>query len=342
MFQRRRISETDRGRALAWLQEGVGVREIGRRLGVSHSVIQRLRDRFSDTGTTEERARSGRPRSTTRRQDRYLVLSALRERTVTANTLRSQLRVATNSTVSDQTVRNRLKEANLRARRSAVRQVLTRAHRRVRLNWARAHVAWTRQQWATVLFSDESRFTVSFHDGRIRVWRRQGERYQDPTISQRDRHGGGSVMVWGGISRNHKTSLHCVQGSMTGVSYRDSILQPVVLPTLQAMGPQAILQDDNARPHRARVVNDFLRQHQITRMEWPACSPDLNPIEHLWDVVGRRLRGNHPQPVNPAQLFQFLQQEWNAIPQENVRRLTDSMRRRCLACIRANGGHTRY
>ena len=342
MPPRHRLSDTDRGRAIAWLQDGVGLREIGRRLGVHHAIIQRLRDRFNATGSTAERRRTGRPRATSIRQDRFLVLSALRQRTATANNLRGQLRATVNVVISDQTVRNRLREVNLRARRPAVRPVLTPAHRVAHLTWARAHVAWTRQQWARVLFSDESRFTRLFHDGRTRVWRRPGTRFQNANVQERDRYGGGSIMVWGGIGRNYRTALYRVQGNLTGLGYRDNILQPLVLPAMQALGPGAILQDDNARPHRARVVNDFLQQQQVIRMDWPACSPDLNPIEHAWDVLGRRIREHHHSAVNLDQLFQFLQQEWNLIPQLTLRRLMDSMRQRCLACIRARGGHTEY
>jgi len=125
MPPRRRLSDADRGRALGWLQEGVTLREVGNRLGVTHSVIQRLRDRFNNTGSVQEPRRSGRPRLTTRRQDHFVVLSSLRSRTATANTLRGQLRAASNITVSDQTIRNRLHEANLRSRRPAVRPPLT-------------------------------------------------------------------------------------------------------------------------------------------------------------------------------------------------------------------------
>ena len=167
-------------------------------------------------------------------------------------------------------------------------------------------------------------------------------RYQDVTVKERDRYGGGSIMVWGGMALNHRTPLHQVQGNLTGVGCRHNILQPLVLPALQAMGPGAILQDDNARPHGARVVNDLLQQQQVNHMDWPACSPDLNPIEHLWDVLGRRLRANHPPPVDLNQLFRFLEQEWHAIPQMTLRTLTLSMRQRCIACIHAGGGHTRY
>ncbi|KAK7099879.1 hypothetical protein V1264_022923 [Littorina saxatilis] len=92
MPPRRRLSDADRGKAVAWLQEGVAVREVGRRLQVTHSVIQRLRDRFNNTGSVQEPRRAGRSRMTTRREDRYVIVSALRNRTATANTLRGQLR----------------------------------------------------------------------------------------------------------------------------------------------------------------------------------------------------------------------------------------------------------
>jgi transposase len=140
----------------------------------------------------------------------------------------------------------------------------------------------------------------------------------------------------------YRTPLHRVEGNLTGIIYRDDILQRFALPTLQNIGYGAVLQDDNARPHRAHVVNDFLQQQHVTRMDWPAFSPDLNCIEHLWDVLGRSARANHPPVGNLNQLFQNLQQEWQAIPQNTIRRLILSMRHRCLACITARGGHTLY
>ena len=315
---------------------------MSRRLQVSHSVIIRLRDRHVATGSSQERPRSGRPRATTRRQDRHLRLGALRDRATTASTLRGHLRTTTGANVSCSTVRRRLREAGLRSRRPAVRPVLSAVNRTRRLAWARQHVTWTRQQWGRVLFSDESRFTLSFNDGRVRVWRRQGERYADATVREHNRYGGGSVMVWGGMSLGTRTPLLPIDGILNGVRYRDEVLRPVAVPALAALGQGAIFQDDNAPAHRARLVTNFLGQQNVNRMIWPACSPDLNPIEHLWDVLGQRLRSNHAPPATLARLTQILQMEWNAIPQATLQNLVRSMRRRCQACIQARGGHTRY
>lgn len=309
---------------------------------MSLSTIQRLRDRWRNTGNVEEPQRPGRLRITTRAQDRYVVMSCLRDRTASSRALRDQLRAATNVNVSTQTIRNRLHAAGIRSRCPAVKPPLTPAHRGRRRTWAALHRRWTRDQWARVVFSDESRFTLSFNDGRVRVWRRRGERYADVAVRQHDRYGGGSVMVWGGFSLNHRTPLHRVEGRLTGVAYRDTILRPLVLPALQAVGPGAQFQDDNAPCHRAAVVNRFLEEQQVTRMDWPARSPDMNPIEHLWDVLGRRVRAHDPPATTLDDLFHLLQQEWQAVPQDTLRRLVHSMRRRCEACFNVNGGHTRY
>ena len=88
----------------------------------------------------------------------------------------------------------------------------------------------------------------------------------------------------------HHTELVIVDGSLTALLYRDNILEPVVLLFLQQYGQNVIFQQDNARPHAARVVSDFLEQNDVNVLPWPAVSPDLSPIEHVWDEMDRRLR----------------------------------------------------
>ena len=88
---------------------------------------------------------------------------------------------------------------------------------------------------------------------------------------------GGSVMVWGGISLTGKTELVIIEGNLNAVRYRNEILEPVGIPYLQNLGHNSIQQDDNARPHRARIFTEYLQNLGVERMEWPAVSPDLNP-----------------------------------------------------------------
>ena len=126
------------------------------------------------------------------------------------------------------------------------------------------------------------------------------------------------------------------------VRYRNEILEPVAIPYLQNLGPNSILQDDNAHPHRGRIITEYLQNLGVERMEWPAVSPDLNPIEYLWDQLGRAVRARVTNATMLADLRQILVEEWDAIPQQCVTRLVTSMRRRCQAVVAAYGSSTRY
>ena len=101
-------------------------------------------------------------------------------------------------------------------------------------------------------------------------------------------------------------------------------------------------QDDNATPHRARVVLDFLQQGNVTKMEQPPRSPDCNPIEHLWDELGRAISSMDNPPQNLDELHQALLDKWAQIPVQRLQRLVASMPRRLAAIIAARGGNTRY
>ena len=203
--------------------------------------------------------------------------------------------------MSTQTVRRRLHEVGLRSRAAPIRVTLTRNHRQARRAWARDHVNWTVADWTPVLFTDESRFCLDMTDRRRRVWRQRNQRFHFHNVAQHDRYGGGSIMIWGGISMQDKTDLHVFQnGTLTGVRYRDEILHPIVRPYAGAIGPNFILMDDNARPHRAIVVNDYLEAESIERMEWPAKSPDCNPIEHCVGYAWPSREGqNQPASLPP-------------------------------------------
>ncbi|KAK7097174.1 hypothetical protein V1264_004189 [Littorina saxatilis] len=270
MPPRKKLSDLDRGRAIGWLQDGVAARQVAQRLAVAPSVIIRLKQRFHATGRVQERQRSGRPRVTTQREDRFIQRQAIQQRMATANNSRQRLQATTNTVVCGQTIRNRLHNFGLRARRPVRGTTLTANHRAARRAWCTQHVRWQSQQWAKVLFTDESRFCLEPADGRIRVCRRRGEHFAEGAVLERQRFGGGSVMVRGGISTRLRTPLYHVVGNLTGVRYQNEILQTLVVPALQAIGPRAILQDDNAPPHRYAAVNTFIQQARVNRMLWPA------------------------------------------------------------------------
>ena len=246
-----------------------------------------------------------------------------------------------NRRLSNQTVRNRLKTAGLRSRRVIKRPQLTVRHKRERSRWCRERRGWNLRSWRRVHWSDESRFLLHKVDGRIRVWRAPNTRYSPRNIVPTVPHGGGSIMVWGCFSYDCKLDLVTVQGTLTGARYIQEVLDPVVIDN-HRLATTPIFMDDNARPHRARAVMQHLENNGISHIPWPAMSPDLNPIEHVWDQIDRQVRRRTPSPQNLRQLEAAIHEEWRRLPNARLRRLVLGMPRRVLAVHRARGGSTRY
>jgi len=289
------------------LEGGASQRHVARQLGFYQSVVARMWSRYQMHGDVIPRYMGGRQRATTQAQDRFIVVQDRRHRFMNATALQNELQNASGVRVSTQTIRNRLHSVGMRARRPAIRIPLMRNHIQARLQWAQDHITWSLNDWTPVLFTDESRFCVDFTDRRARVWRITNERFAPVCIANHDRYGGGSVMVWAGISIS-----------------------------------DFILMDDNARPHRAMVTNEYLQAETIVRMEWPARSPDLNPIEHVWDMLQVAISARPVKPITIQDLRQALLEEWVRIPQDSIRGLISSIRKRCKSVINANGNHTRY
>ncbi|CDQ81397.1 unnamed protein product [Oncorhynchus mykiss] len=148
-------------------------------------------------------------------------------------------------------------------------------------------------------------------------------------------------MVWGNVSQHNRTELVVIAGNLNTVRYREDILLPHVVPFLQAH-PEMTLQHDNATSHTARSVHDFLQDRNVSVLPWPAKSPDLNPIEHVWDLLDRRVRARAIPPRNVRELADALVEEWGNISQQEQANLVQSMRRRCTAVLNTAGGYTRY
>lgn len=337
------MPEEEKSRAVGRLLAGQTQRQVAYEHNVSQSVIQRLWEKFLQTGAVTRRPQSGRPRSTSEREDRTIVVMAKRQRFESAVALNRDFENASGVHISAQTLRNRLHDANLRARRPVVRPPLTQRHRRNRLAFAQDHVNWRLRHFRHVLFTDESKFCLDFHDGRRRVWRQRNERFSNCCITEHDKFGCGSVVVWAGISFDGRTDLHVfMNGTVNARRYIDEILAPYVIPYAGAIGQEFVLMDDNATAHRARVVNQYLDDQGVERMDWPARSPDINPIEHAWDMLQRRISARQRKPSTRAELAAALVEEWALIPQGDIRNLICSFPTRVREVIRARGGHTRF
>ena len=333
------LSDAQRHEALGMLRANATVSAVARAFNVKRDTIQKLRIRFQASGSVSDTPRSGRPRVTTAVEDNRIRVTHLRDRFQTAS--KTAREWPGRRPISRFTVRRRLKAHGIVARQPARRTRLLQRHRQARLNWARLHRRWLNRQWNTVIFSDESRFLLDRHDGRQKVYRRRNERYLPQCVSAvADKR---SVMVWGAITSTDKSDLVIIDGNLTAQRYINDILHPHLLPFLARHRNNLVFQQDNAPAHRAFATHTFLQQNNVRVMTpWPALSPDLNVIEHLWDKIDKDIRSLRPPPTTIPQLQQSLIDAWNNIPQQYIQRLVQSMRRRCTAVINAGGSYTRY
>ncbi|GFW78760.1 transposable element Tcb2 transposase [Trichonephila clavipes] len=211
MPQQSHLTDSEAWRVVGRLEGGQTQAEVVQAIGVSQSVISRIWNRFLMTGSAGRRSGQGRRRATTPNEDHYLVLTARRHRNMNATLLQQHLRSATGTTVSTQTVRNRLHGVGLYARRPMVCVRLISRHRRDRREWATEHVNWRRNEWSNVLFSGESRFSVHPDNRRIFIWRDRGSRNNPAFVHESVRFGGGGVLVYGGISIDGRTDLYIIR-----------------------------------------------------------------------------------------------------------------------------------
>ncbi|GFX79917.1 DDE_3 domain-containing protein [Trichonephila clavipes] len=159
----------------------------------------------------------------------------------------------------------------------------------------RQHRGWSMDHWTTVLFTDMSHFSLNTNSPRTSIRRKPGIRNLPSNVRQIDNYGGKGLMEWAGIMLDSRSPLHVFErGSVTGVNYRDEVLEIYVHLFKGVCKHEFILMDDNAIPQRALMVDEILEIVDIRRKDRPVRSPDLNPIEHVWDVLGRAIATRKP------------------------------------------------
>lgn len=306
---------------------------ISRVLHVPRTTVRRTIQSYNMRGSVSRQRGSGRPRKTTQRSDRRLIRLARANRFATVPLLAGWW----NEPVSGMTLSRRLRQASFKSYRPPVKPYLSPENIRNRLRWTMRRVLWRLPMFRRVVWSDESRFRLFKNDRRTRVWRLRGERFK-PDLMQHSFHSqGGSVHVWGAFWYGGRSDLQILIENVNGNRYCE-----VIRHFIRSSRPPLnwILQQDNAPAHTSQVVTRYFQEAGIQSLPWPSKSPDLNPIEHVWDYIGRKAVKRFP--ANLFQLRNFLIEEWNRIPQMYLDHLVEGMPRRIGAVVEAHGRNTKY
>ncbi len=224
-------------------------------------------------------------------------------------------------------------------RKRATKPLLNQRQHQKRLTWAVEKKNWTVAQWSKVLFSDESKFCISFGNQGPRVWRKSGEA-QNPCCLKSSVKFPQSVMIWAVMSSAGVGPLCFLKSTVKAAIYQE-ILEHFMLPSADKLYGDAefIFQQDLAPAHTAKGTKSWFNDHGVTVLDWPANSADLNPIENLWGIVKRKMRDTRPN--NADELKATVKETWASIPPQQCHKLITSMPRRIEAVIKAKGAPTK-
>jgi transposase len=183
-----------------------------------------------------------------------------------------------------------------------------------RFHWGKMMYLFQVSFWSNVIFSDESNFDI-VGNRRAFVWRKPDEKFDSSCLRGTVKFGGGSVSVWGAIWRGGKTDLVFYEGRLNAERYIE-LLERHLLPLFVQgilLKNTHVFQEDGAPCHTAKKAQAWGENHGIRVLPWPAQSPDMNPIEHVWDHMDRILRKIDPKPKNCEQVKLALTEIWGRL-----------------------------
>lgn len=340
------ISQAKRNDIIAKISRKESSRKIAKDTGVSRTFVDNLRNKVFPQ---MEKSKGGRPAKLSDAAKRFCVRQITSGGIDNAVQVASSLEPVIKSMVSPQTVRRALKEFGLEAVEKQKKPAIDERTRRARLQFAKKYKDYTVDDWRRVIWSDETKINRFCSDGRTWAWIRDTDTIQPQQVKSTIKHGGGSIMIWSAISAAGTGWLCKIDGTLDSQLYLEILkdeLELTINHTAEALSlrrDQLVFQHDNDPKHTAHAVREYLRERDYEVLEWPGHSPDLNPIEHMWALLKRKLNEYESPPKGVRELYERVVDIWyNNITREDCLRVIDSMPDRIEAVIKANGNWTKY
>ncbi len=295
------ICERVRKKILEYFKNNVLQRQIAKALQISSSTVHNIIKRFRETGEISVRKGQGqrplldacglrapRRHCITHRHDSIIDITKCAQEYF-------------QKPLSVNTIRRAICRCQLNLYHSKRKPYVNLVQKRCHVLWVKAHLKWTVSKWKSVLWSDESKFYI--------IWKLRGRRPSSVLSAFSSKASISDGM--GCISAYGMGSLHVLEGTMNAERYI-KVLEQHMLPSRRRL-----FQQDHAKPHTAAITTAWLRSRRVRVLNWPACSPDLSPIENIWHIIKRKIRQRQPQTLQ--QLETYIRQEWDQIPTPNSR-----------------------
>jgi len=281
----------------------------------------------------------GRPQKLLPQNKHYCIRAVTSGKIKSAMEVQKDLEINLDIKVDESTVRRVLKDAGLQAMKKEKRPKLSVKNIKERLKFARYYKNWTIEDWKSVIWSDETKINRFCSDGYSWCWVSDKNNLQEHQISQTVKYGGGSIMIWGCMTAYGPGYMCQIERTLDQNLYI-SILDDYLLPTLRwykLRSRDVVFQQDNDPKHNAKSVQEWLGRKKFEKLVWPAQSPDINPIEHLWAIIKRQLNEYETPPNGMRQLWERIQKIWWNIDKDICINLIKSMLDRIEAVLKAKG-----
>ena len=337
-----KLSQSKRDDVKSLILKGEPTVNIIKRTGVSKSHVNRMRSSIIPNNI---RHHAGRP-SIVKQFTKTVIRLKLRSGSLQSARDVHKYLCSVGYSISYNATRKIIKDLGFRCRFKYSTAAIDITHMKKRYKWAKEHRDWTVEDWKKVVFSDETKLNIWGSDGAEYTYVLKGAKLRPFNFKSKKQGGGGSIMIWGCMTAfGPGYACRLLEKSMNSGLYQH-VLRTSYIDTLGYYGlthSDVVFQQDGAKCHTSNTSKNWMDNQGINYIkDWPPCSPDLNPIEHLWHHVKKRLDCYPLKPKNVEELWQRFDYEWNRFTKDDMDNYYNNYHKRIEAVINARGGYTTY